>query len=142
MRTLRLAKLGLDRARRWLRSAEMALADKRYDDVVYSSQMSAEMAAKAVLLAFGCDYPKEHDVSGALLELRDREDVPGWFKDKVETLSSYVAILAEKRGLAGYGFEEGVDVGYFKGFAREAIQMARDVLAACEGLLGRLREIY
>jgi HEPN domain-containing protein len=138
MRTLKLAKLGIERAERWLRSAEVAMEDKRYDDVVYSSQMCVELAAKSILLAFGLEYPREHDVGEPFLKLGQIKEIQAWFKHKVDSLAKYISILAEKRGLAGYGFEEGMDVSYFKDFANEAFGMARQVFEACRKLLKEL----
>ena len=58
----RIASLALGRARRWLQGARRALEDERWDDAVYAAQMASEHAAKAVLLALGIEFPKQHDV--------------------------------------------------------------------------------
>ena len=63
MSNVGLAEAGIGRAGRWLQGASRALEDERWDDAVYSSQMAVEQSAKAVLIALGIDFPKEHDVS-------------------------------------------------------------------------------
>ena len=138
MKSTEVAKAGLNRAERWLQGAVRAFEDKRWDDVVYSSQMTLELSTKAILMLFGIDYPKEHDVSSVLVQLADREDIPKWFKDKVPSISDAVAELAELRGLAGYGFEPGMDAEYFKDYAPEALKRARETFEHCSRLLEEL----
>lgn len=125
----------LDRAGRWLQGAERAFEDKRWDDVVYCAQMAVEHSVKSVLLHLGVDFPKEHDVSDVFAQVANRGEIPEWFKRKIPEISDAVAVLAEQRGLAGYGFEEGVGVEYFKGYAPEALQSARRVHSSCRRLL-------
>ncbi len=136
--SVELAYKALDRASRWLQGAYRALEDKRWDDVVYSSQMAVEQASKGVLIALGIDYPREHDVSDVFGKLASREDIPEWFRGHVPELSRIIAELAELRGLAGYGYEEGIDVEYFRGYAPEAYEMARKHVELCRKLLDEL----
>jgi len=135
MSNIGLANAGIERAGRWLQGASRALQDARWDDAVYSSQMAVEQSAKALLIALGIDYPKEHDVSIVFEALTKRIDIPEWFKRKVPEIAKAMAELAEIRGLAGYGFEEGIGVEYFKDYAPEAIKKAREVYEACSKLL-------
>jgi len=135
MSNIGLAEAGIERAGRWLQGASRALEDARWDDAVYSSQMAIEQSAKAVLIALGMDFPKEHDVSIAFEILAKRSDVPEWFRRKVPEIVKAVAELAEIRGLAGYGFEQGIGVEYFKDYAPEAFKKATEVHEACSKLL-------
>ena len=132
-----IARQVLDRAGRWLQGAERALEDERWDDVVYSAQMAVEGSVKAVLLSIGIDYPKEHDASDVFLQLADREKIPSWFRKEVPEIADVMAKLAEQRGLAGYGFEQGITADYFKGYAPEALRSAKKVHSDCKKFLGR-----
>jgi HEPN domain-containing protein len=136
MSNIELARAGIERAGRWLQGASRALQDERWDDAVYASQMAVEQSAKAVLIALGIDFPKEHDVSIAFEELAKRLDIPEWFRRKVPGIVRAVAELAEMRGLAGYGFEQGIGVEYFKEYAPEAHKKAEELHEACSKLLG------
>lgn len=130
----------MERARRWLRGAEVALSDGRWDDVVYAAQMAVEQSAKAVLFALGVDFPREHDVSEVFVALSERGDLPADFREAVPRMCVAIRELAEQRGLAGYGFEQGIDAEYFKAYAPEALQMALEVHSACEGILNTIFE--
>lgn len=130
-----MAKRGIERAERWLRGARVALTDRRWDDVVYASQMAVEQSTKAVLFALGIDFPREHDVSEVFINLATRQDLPGEFRDRVPSICSAIKELAEQRGLAGYGFEQGITVEHFKDYAPKALRAAKEVHAACKKLL-------
>ncbi|MCS7369552.1 MAG: HEPN domain-containing protein [archaeon GBS-70-058] len=136
-----LARLALRRGWRWLKSALRALEDERWDDVVYSSQMAVEQASKAVLIAFGIEYPKEHDVSLVFKQLLGVEGIPRWFESMIPELVNTISELAELRGLAGYGYEEGLDADYFKDYAPEAYEMAKKHFEACAKLLSQIYNI-
>jgi len=136
-----LAKLALKRSGRWLKSALRALEDERWDDVVYSSQMAVEQASKAVLIALGIEYPKEHDVSVVFKQIQEIENIPAWFVSMIPELANIISELAELRGLAGYGYEKGLDADYFKEYAPEAYEMARKHHEACAKLLYQLYDI-
>jgi HEPN domain-containing protein len=135
LETGKYTKLGVDRAGRWLRSAELALKEGRHDDVVYCSQMCVELSTKAVLLATGIDYPKDHDISGVFIELSAMKTLPEWFRKRVPVFTRYISELAEQRGLAGYGFEQGVEPDYFKDYSSKAFQYAKEVHESCAKLL-------
>ena len=138
MKNIEIAKRGVERAERWLRGAKAALADRRWDDVVYAAQMSVEQSSKAVLFALGMDFPKEHDVSEVFKNLTARDDLPRDFRGLVPSISAAVKELAEQRGLAGYGFEQGITADHFKDYAPEALRMAKEVHAACRKLLAKV----
>ncbi|MEM0083907.1 MAG: HEPN domain-containing protein [Candidatus Methanomethylicia archaeon] len=135
---IKLAISALKRAGRWLMGAFRALEDGRWDDVVYSSQMVVEQSSKAVLIALGIDYPKEHDVSIAFKHILKLKNIPEWFIVLIDELSDNISELAELRGLAGYGYEEGIDVDYFKDYAPIAYEKAKKHYDACSRLLREL----
>ena len=133
--TLDFARAALRRAKRWLQGARRALEDGRWDDVVYASQMAVEHSAKGVLLAFGIEFPKVHDVSPALRLLPSRGRLPEWFASQLEELAEDVLELARLRAIASYGYEMGVDENYFKEYAPEALKKAEKHYTACTNLL-------
>ena len=141
MTNIDLSASALRRAKRWLKGALRALEDGRWDDVVYCSQMAVEQSSKAVLIALGIDYPREHDVSMAFKKISEIDGIPGWFTAILDELAENISTLAQLRGLAGYGYEEGVDADYFKDYAPEAYRKAEKHYDACSRLLSELYEL-
>lgn len=136
-----LASSALKRSGRWLKGAARALEDGRWDDVVYSSQMTVEQASKAVLIALGIEYPRAHDVSAAFKQISKIRDVPRWFSSILQELAGNISELAELRGLAGYGYEKGLDAEYFKEYAPKAYEKAKKHYESCARLLSELHHI-
>ena len=130
--------LAIERAGRWLQGAKRAMEDGRWDDVVYSSQMTVEHSVKSVLMALGIHFSKRHDVSDLLLGISGRSEIPEWFRLKIPEISDAVARLAEQRGLASYGFQVGIGAEYFREFAPEALREAEQVRSLCLKLLNQL----
>ncbi|MEM3893700.1 MAG: HEPN domain-containing protein, partial [Thermofilum sp.] len=137
--TLDLARAALRRAKRWLQGARRALEDGRWDDVVYASQMAVEHSAKGVLIAFGVEFPKVHDVSPVLRLLPSRRELPRWFTSQLEELAEDASELARLRAIASYGYEMGADESYLKDYAPEALRKAEKHYTACVNLL---REVF
>jgi HEPN domain-containing protein len=96
--------------------------------------MAVELSSKAVLVAFGIDFPKEHDVSFMFKQL-SRKRLPKWFLSTLEELAENISELAKLRGLAAYGYEEGLDAEYFKQYAPQAYKKAEKHHNFCVKLL-------
>ncbi|MEM1523581.1 MAG: HEPN domain-containing protein [Thermofilaceae archaeon] len=133
--TLDLARAALRRAKRWLQGARRALEDGRWDDAVYASQMAVEHSAKGVLIAFGIEFPKVHDVSSVLRLLPSRRELPRWFTSQLEEFAEDVSELARLRTIASYGYEMRVDESYFKDYAPMALKKAEKHYTTCVNLL-------
>ncbi|MEM2137335.1 MAG: hypothetical protein QXI93_05205 [Candidatus Methanomethylicia archaeon] len=56
----------------------------------------------------------------------------------IDELSDNISELAELRGLAGYGYEKGIDADYFKDYAPIAYEKAKKHYNACSKLLKEL----
>ncbi|MEM1728069.1 MAG: HEPN domain-containing protein [Nitrososphaerota archaeon] len=104
MQLLKIAKSYLRQAEARLKDAKDALAEGNYPYAVRLSQECVELSLKAVLKAVGIDYPKVHDVSDILLDIKER--FPEWFKAEIEFLRESSKILAKKREISLYGGEE------------------------------------
>ena len=104
MRLLRIAKSYARQALARLEDAKEALSKGNHPYAVRLSQECVELSLKAVLRAVGIDYPKVHDVSDALIEVKDR--FPDWFRSEMDFLSESSKTLVRKREASFYGGEE------------------------------------
>lgn len=78
------------------RDGDHAGALKRFQECV-------EYAAKAVLIAYGIDYPKVHDVGRFLPMIKKK--YPNWFAAKVEEIAKITDDLARERPRYRYPYE-------------------------------------
>ncbi len=131
-------KLAFLRAQRWLQGAERALEDKRWDDVIYSSQMAVEQGIKALLLLKGLIFKRVHDVSDEFIQLKNEESLSIHLRDKIEKIADILIFLNDQRAMAGYGFEEEIDVSFFKDSAKPALERAKFALKYIEQILKTL----
>ncbi|MFW9903682.1 MAG: HEPN domain-containing protein [Candidatus Thorarchaeota archaeon] len=118
-------RLAYQRAQRWLQGAVRAFDDKRWDNVIYNSQMAVEHAIKAILLNQGLIFKRVHDVSDEFLALRNHEALPKEIQTNIDKLSDTLIYLTDQRALAGYGFEEEVDLEFFREPAPKALKKAQ-----------------
>jgi len=107
MKNYETANEALKRARRWYQGSIRALEDQRWDDVVYSYEMAVEQALKAILILYGIEYPKKHDISNIYLSLKNKK-VPEFFSKNIDNHAKILNILVKKRGPAAYGYVEGI----------------------------------
>jgi len=100
--------------------------------------MAVEQSSKSVLIALGIEYPREHDVSIAFKQISKKKNIPKWFLSMIDELANNISELAEIRGLAGYGYEKGINSEYFKDYAPRAYEKAKKHYEACARLLFEL----
>ncbi len=124
----------INRAKRWHRGALKAFKDKRWDDVIYSFQMSIEQAMKAILILYGIEYPKKHDISNEYKILKS-QDIPKWFLDRIDNHSKVLKGLSDKRGLSAYGYVDGIDKDDFKDMAKNFKNSVKEIINECEQLI-------
>lgn len=98
-----LARGYLEEARIRLRVARSAYREGKWSYCVRQCQECVELSLKASLRLVGIEYPKDHDVSDILLEMRER--FPEWFREEAEALARASRELADKRGPSMYGDE-------------------------------------
>lgn len=139
MKLIKVAKSFLHQAEVRLEDAGEAYPVGNYAYVVRLSQECVELCLKAVLRGVGIEYPKVHEVSDVLVEVRDR--FPDWFQAEVGFLSESSKILFKKREPSLYGSEEEFlspeDV-MNKDDAEDALKRAEKCFKLCERLLEEL----
>ena len=133
---LKIARSYLRQAEARLKDAKDAFLETNHPYAVRLSQECVELSLKAVLKAVGIEYPKIHDVSDVLLEVKDR--FPVWFKTQMEFLCESSRILVKKREISLYGGEEAFlapEEVIDKGDAEDATKRAERTYRLCERLI-------
>jgi HEPN domain-containing protein len=122
-----------------LRDAQGALRSGNHPYAVRLSQESVELSIKATLRAIGIEYPKRHEVSEILAEMKSR--LPSWFVEEVPFIQKTSRSLFKKRELAFYGGEDtslSPEEVISASDARLAVSSAKKVFSTCEKLLKEL----
>jgi len=134
-----MAKDYLLRATRCMEEAELALSKGDYAGAVRRSQEALELALKALLRALSIEYPKEHDVSEALIHERSR--LPLELQGEVDEIAALSRELASLRGPAMYGYErEGIPPSraFTAAYAEKAFARVRRYVEGLVSLLSPL----
>ena len=116
--------------------AKDALAEGNYAYAVRLSQECVELCVKAALRFVGVEYPKQHEVSELLVELKAR--FPDWFAAETPSIREASVSLFKKRELAFYGGEDTAlppDKVIAEEDGRKAVESAVRVSSACKRLL-------
>ena len=137
---LRIAKKAQQRAADWIRNAEVALEDKRWNDVVYSAQMAAELSMKSILLALGVTYKRVHDISVPFSLLKNEGGITNKFRQEIPKFAEWLIQLTQERYLAGYGFEEDLEEDHFKDYAPQSLAKGKEIYNACREELAQIEK--
>lgn len=138
MRMSEFAESFLKRAKSRLLSSEAAFSRGEYPDVVRHSQECVEFSIKAILRLVGVEYPKKHEVSDVMLEVK--EMFPEWLQRDINRMAEISKKLAMEREPSVYGEEEtGVPPSKLFGEkeAEAALNEAREVYERCEKFFRR-----
>jgi HEPN domain-containing protein len=140
-RLIKIAEAYLRQAKSRLKDAEEALKDGNNPYCLRLSQECVELSLKASLKLVGIEYPKIHDVSDVLINVKER--FPEWFKKEIDKFCEISRILTSKREIAFYGSEEEYlspeDVIGEKE-AKEALDNAMEVYKICKKLLSMYKK--
>ena len=137
---LRIAKKAQQRAADWMRNAEVAIEEKRWNDVVYSAQMAAEQSMKSILLALGVTYKRVHDITVPFRLLKNEGVISDKFRQKIPKFAEWLIQLTQERHLAGYGFEEDLEEDHFKDYAPQSLAKGKEIHNTCKDELGRIEK--
>lgn len=130
----------MENANMWLRTAEAAMKCDIYTTALYSMEMSVEIALKAVLMEFGINVPKVHNITSTLRSVfaEKRNALPKEFAEKEESILETYSDLLELRQLVGYTFEMGSSIDP-KEKAKHYITRSKEVLSLCESAIKHIR---
>jgi len=101
---LKVGKAYLKQAEARIKDSVDAFSEGNYAYAVRLSQECVELSLKAVLKVVGIEYPKIHDVSDVMVDVKDR--FPEWFRAELGFLRESSKLLVKKREISLYGGEE------------------------------------
>jgi len=141
LRSLKVARSHLRQAAARLDDACDALREGNYPYAVRLSQGCVELSLKAALRAVAVEYPKVHEVSRVLRQVRDR--FPDWFKEELDFAAESSRLLFKKREPSLYGDEAGLlspEELMGLGDAEDAVRRAERTYRLCERLVSEIEE--
>ena len=128
------AEKAIRSAEREFRSALTSLDDKDYAGALKYFQESTEYAVKAVLIAYGIDYPKVHAVGRFLHEIK--EEYPKWFLKEIQAVADVTDSLARGRPKFRYPYEYPEE--QYETIVKEIYPKAKKALESCRRLIKQL----
>jgi len=128
------AQEAIKSAEREFRSAVTCSEEKDYVGSLKYLQECMEYAVKAVLIAYGIDYPKIHAVGRFLYEIRER--YPQWFLKQMQAVAEVTDNLARGRSRFRYPYEHPPE--QYETMAREILPKVKKALESCRKLIRQL----
>ena len=139
MKNLMVAQESLKRGEQWQQNAIRAYEDERWNDVVFSYEMAVEQALKAILILFGIEYPKIHNISKFYMSI-NKNNIPKWFVNNMDLHAKTLKELIKLRGIAAYGYVEGLTKDDFKEDANKFKDSVIKVIDDCKNLIKAFSE--
>jgi len=128
------AEKAIKSAQREFRNAVMCLQDKDYVGSLKYLQDCMEYAVKAVLIAYGIDYPKIHAVGRFLYEIREK--YPQWFLKQMQAVAEVTDNLARGRPRFRYPYEHPAE--HYETVAKAILPKVKKALESCRKLIKQL----
>ncbi|MFQ6074566.1 MAG: HEPN domain-containing protein [Candidatus Bathyarchaeia archaeon] len=128
------AERAINSAEREFRSAVMSLEDEDYAGALKYFQECMEYAVKAVLIAYGIDYPKIHAVGRFLYEIKEK--YPRWFLKQIEAIADVTDSLARGRPKFRYPYEYPEE--QYEIIVKEIYPKVKKALESCRRLIKQL----
>ncbi|MBS7628178.1 HEPN domain-containing protein [Candidatus Bathyarchaeota archaeon] len=121
-------------AEREFRNAVRSLEDKDSVGSLKYLQECMEYAVKAVLIAYGMDYPKIHAVGRFLYEIREK--CPPWFLKEIQAIAEVTDSLARGRPKFRYPYEYPPE--QHEATVKEILPRVEKALENCQKLIKQL----
>jgi len=128
------AENAMKSAEREFRNAATCLEDKDYAGSLKYLQECMEYAVKAVLIAYGIDYPKIHAVGRFLHEIKEK--YPRWFLKQTQTIAEVTDSLARGRPKFRYPYEHPQE--RYETIVKEVLPKVEKALKSCRKLVKQL----
>lgn len=128
------AEKAIRSSEREFRNAVRSLEDEDYAGALKYFQECTEYAVKAVLIAYGMDYPKVHAVGRFLYEIKEK--YPRWFLRQISSIADITDSLARGRPKFRYSYEYPTE--QFEATVKEIHPTVKKALENCRKLIRQL----
>lgn len=128
------AEKAIKSAEREFRYAATCLEETDYTGSLKYLQECMEYAVKAVLIAYGIEYPKIHAVGRFLYELKEK--YPKWFLEQIQAIAEVTDNLARGRSRFRYPYEHPPEE--YETTAKETLPKVKSALENCRKLIKQL----
>lgn len=128
------AERAIKNAEREFKNAVTCLEDKDHVGSLKYLQECMEYAVKAVLIAYGIDYPKVHAVGRFLYEIKEK--YPKWFSKQIQTIAEVTDNLARGRPKFRYPYEHPPE--QYETTTKEILPEVKKALESCSKLIKQL----
>ena len=128
------AEKAIKSAEREFRNAVRSFEDKDYSGSLKYLQECMEYAVKAVLIAYGVDYPKIHAVGRFLYDIREK--YPQWFIKQIQAIVELTDNLARGRPKFRYPYEHHPE--QYETTVKEILPKVKKALQSCSKLIKQL----
>jgi HEPN domain-containing protein len=124
----------------WLKTADITFKIGRYEQTLYSLEMAAEIAFKAVLLSLNLEVPKVHDIRKIIRTfLAGNKKVPKEFSNDLDEYLSTFEVLLRMRSIVGYGFENYMEKGHLEEEAQKMLSKCSKLVKSSEGAISYIK---
>jgi len=130
------AERAIKNAEREFRNAVMSVAEGDYAGALKYFQECMEYSVKTVLIAYGIDYPKVHEVGRFLYEVKEK--YPRWFAKEVPAIAEVTDSLARGRPRFRYPYEYPAEE--LEAIGKEIHPKVKEALENCKRLIKQLFE--
>ena len=134
MQRFKLVKDYLLRAEKRIKALEFLRSEGVYADVVRESQEVVELLLKGLIMAYGLEVPKVHEVSKYIEKNLDA--FPSVIKENISKIKEISRSLRKERELAFYGLEDWIPLEEYNiEEADKAIGWAKEIKSIVEKAL-------
>ncbi len=132
-----IAKGAIETAESWVKTAEEMLKVKVYNTSLYSEEMAVEISLKAVMLAFGIQPPKVHNIIESFeTNIIDHGILPKKYKEQLKNITrSLLPDLLRTRQISGYTFNFNISKDDMETLAIRYIDTAKNTVKICKEII-------
>lgn len=134
----KLMSLYIADAKRWFIIAKLSRENDLNDKAMYAMEMSMEMVLKSILLAFGTEFSKTHNISELLMSELRKAKLDAKTNEELRSWLDTFDYLLEFRNASGYRAQSSMTDADFKDKADKKFAIVKEAVDNCESVINKL----